>query len=66
MLARILPIVVAITAPAAPIPSPLINTGSRTMLATVPIILPIIASLLAPSARTIKLDAADQMINGAP
>jgi len=36
------------------------------MFAIVPIILPIIASLLAPSARTTKLAAADQMINGAP
>lgn len=32
----------------------------------VPTMLPIIASLLAPSARTTKLAAADQMIKGAP
>ena len=66
MPAKIFPIVVATADPTAPIPIPLINTGSNTILATVPIILPIIASLLAPSARTTKLTAADQMINGAP
>ncbi len=34
------------------------------MFAIVPIMLPIMASLLAPSARTTKLAAADQMTNG--
>ena len=53
-------------APAAPIPNPLINIGSKIILATVPIILPVIASRLAPSERTTKLAAADQIINGAP
>ena len=34
-------------APATPIPNPLINIGSKIILATVPIILPVIASRLA-------------------
>lgn len=58
--------VVAIAAPAAPICNPLIITGSNTIFTIVPIMLPIIASLLAPSDLTTKLAAADQMINGAP
>lgn len=45
---------------------PEINRGSNTIFAMVPTMLPIIASLLAPSARTTKLAAADQMIKGAP
>ena len=65
-LARIFPMVVAMAAPAAPICSPVMNSGSSTMFAMVPTILPIMASLLAPSDRTTKLAAADQMIKGAP
>ena len=49
-----------------PVPSTLIKMGSSTMLAMVPIMLPTMASRLAPSARTMKLAAADQMIKGAP
>ena len=58
--------VVAMAAPAAPCSRPETKTGSSTMFAIVPIMLPIMASLLAPSARTTKLAAADQMTNGAP
>ena len=58
--------VVAIAAPAAPMPKPDIKIGSSTMFAMVPIMLPIMASRLAPSARTTKLAAADQIIKGAP
>ena len=47
-------------------PNPLIKSGSSAMFKIVPIMLPIIASRLAPSALTTKLAAADQMINGAP
>ena len=60
------PMVVAMAAPAAPMPKPDMKMGSSTMLAMVPIILPTMASRLAPSARTTKLAAADQMIKGAP
>ena len=60
------PMVVAIAAPVAPIPKTEMKTGSSTILAMVPIILPIMASRLAPSTRITKLQAADQMINGAP
>ena len=57
---------VAIAAPAVPCSSTEIKIGSSTIFAMVPIILPIIASRLAPSARTMKLAAADQIIKGAP
>ena len=53
------PIVVAMAAPAVPWPSTEIKIGSSSMFAMVPIMLPIIASRLAPSARTMKLAAAE-------
>ncbi len=61
-----LPRTVAMAAPAAPIPSPKINKGSKIIFTILPAILPIMATLASPSVRSWLAGIKVRMMEGAP